>query len=196
MNSIRSNRLARLLAKLTGAAALASLFASASCVNVPDENRFTAVLYAPDYPIYKANVDEYLSRRCGTLDCHGQEGRAYRIYGRTGLRLYIQDAGLISGEQATTDQERQANYAAIIGLEPEMMNRVMAENGADPERLLFLRKPLKLERHKGGTVISGSDQVAGGDKGYQCLTAWLRAPVGGSLTKSETDACESAAALP
>lgn len=185
-----------LVAKIIGVAALAGIVGSASCVAVPDENRFTAVVYAPDYAIYKANVDEYLSRRCGTLDCHGQEGRAYRIYGRTGLRLYIQDAGLISGEQATTDQERQANYAAIIGIEPEMMNRVMADNGNDPERLLFLRKPMRLERHKGGSVIAGGDQLAGGDKGYQCLTAWLRAPIGGSLSKSELDACEAAAALP
>ena len=39
-------------------------------------------------------VDPYLQRRCGTLDCHGQPGRAYRIYGFTGFRLYNEDAGL------------------------------------------------------------------------------------------------------
>lgn len=32
-------------------------------------------------------VSQVLERRCGTLDCHGDESRSFRVYGRTGLRL-------------------------------------------------------------------------------------------------------------
>lgn len=156
-----------------GAAIMAGavgLLATASCASVPDAERFTVVLQ-PDYDVYKNNVDNYLRRRCGTLDCHGQPGRAYRIYGREGFRFYNEDAGLISGVQATTPEEVRANFQAIVGLEPEEMSRVIASQGADVNKLLFLRKPLRLERHKGGPAMAEDDP------GYRCVRAWLQIPV-------------------
>ncbi len=160
-----------------------------SCASVPDRNRFTAVV-APDFAIYRANIDLFLHKRCGTLDCHGQAGRGYRIYGYRGFRLYSQDAGLISGQQATTDQEIQANFDAIISIEPEEMSRLIAENGENPNRLLFLRKPLNIERHKGGPSLAEDDE------GYKCITAWLRAPKGGALTATAKKDCDEAGKLP
>ncbi len=144
-----------------------------ACAQEPDRDRTTALLQ-PDFPTYQANVDDYLNRRCGTLDCHGQQGRAYRIYGREGLRNYAeQDGGLISGEQPTTDAERRANFESIIGLEPEGLNRLIASQGSQEEleRWVWLRKPLRLERHKGGPVMAQDDP------GYRCVVAWLRVPV-------------------
>jgi hypothetical protein len=138
-----------------------------SCASAPDSRRFTEIL-APDFPTYKTNVDAYLQRRCGTLDCHGQPGRAYRIYGFAGFRLYNEDAGLVSGQQPTTDEEVLANYQAAVALEPEEMSRLMATQGAEPNKLLLLRKPLKLERHKGGPAMAEDDV------GYRCVVAWLR----------------------
>jgi hypothetical protein len=141
----------------------------ASCASSPDASRTTNVL-EPDFNIYRDNVDLYLARRCGTLDCHGQPGRAYRIYGQTGFRLYNQDAGLVSGQQPTTPAEVVANFQAIVALEPEELSRVVAAQGADEalKKWIWIRKPLRLERHKGGPAMAEDDS------GYKCVVAWLR----------------------
>lgn len=140
-----------------------------SCAAAPDRSRATFLLL-PDFPTYRDNVDPYLQRRCGTLDCHGQPGRPYRLYGFSGIRDYAEEAGspLVSGQQPTTPGEIVANFQATIGLEPEEMSRVVARQGQRPETLIFLRKPLKIERHKGGKLMSEDDD------GYRCVTAWLR----------------------
>jgi hypothetical protein len=143
--------------------------ASPSCSPAPDSGRTTEVLQ-PDFRVYADSVDFYLQRRCGTLDCHGQPGRALRLYGQTGFRLYNEDAGLVSGQQPTTDAEKRANFQAIVTLEPEEMSRLIATQGAEPNKLILLRKPLLLERHKGGP------SMAEDDAGYRCVVAWLRIP--------------------
>lgn len=158
------------LAALAGGAGLTGLgSATTSCASVPDTTRFTAILQ-PDYATYR-QIDTYIQRRCGTLDCHGQPGRPYRVYGFSGFRLYNEDAGLVTGVQPTTEAEVRANYQAAVALEPEEMSRLMATQGADPNRLLLLRKPLRLERHKGGPAMATDDP------GYRCVLAWLRIPV-------------------
>jgi hypothetical protein len=114
-------------------------------------------------PIYGVSV--VLERRCGTLDCHGQVGRPLRIYGQYGLR-FVDDAGDVPGLQPTTANERLANYQAVVGLQPELMTEVVQGN-APPEDLMLLRKPLQLERHKGGAVF------VTGDDGDTCILSWL-----------------------
>ncbi|MBX3225710.1 MAG: hypothetical protein KIT84_30965 [Labilithrix sp.] len=164
-----ASRLAKLLVSgvlLAGAGALLTGGAT-SCAATPDRSRATFILL-PDYIAYRDNVDPYLQRRCGTLDCHGQPGRAYRLYGFSGFRLYNEDAGLVSGQQPTTEAEITANFQATVALEPEEMSRLIARQGVDPEKLIFLRKPLRLERHKGGRSMEIDDP------GYRCVTAWLR----------------------
>lgn len=165
---MRRARRAALVTALLGASA--ALWGASSCASIPDSGRITPVI-GPDFEIYRVHVDTYLQRRCGTLDCHGQEGRPYRIYGFSGYRLYNLDAGLVSGREPTRIEEIRANYEAIISLEPEEMNRVMAEQAAEPNRLMFLRKPLRLERHKGGPAMAEDDP------GYKCVVAWLRVNV-------------------
>ncbi len=156
------------LIAMAGAGAMAAL-ASMSCAGTPDKNRVTDVIL-PDFDTYKNNVDLYLARRCGTLDCHGQPGRAYRIYSREGFRLYNQDAGLVSGQQPTTPEEVMANFQAIVSLEPEELNRVVASQGDEDalKRWIWIRKPLRLERHKGGPAMAEDDS------GYKCVLAWMR----------------------
>jgi hypothetical protein len=196
------------LAAASGVLLLAG--SSSSCASVPDSSRFTAVL-APDFDVYKNNVDTYLQRRCGTLDCHGQPGRAYRLYGFTGFRLYNLDAGLVSGVQPTVPEEVRANYEALVTLEPEEMSRVIAKQGGekeDLERLLFIRKAQRIERHKGGQAMAEDDP------GYRCVVAWLRIPVvrpspadpsipeyippgsRGNLSQRQIQDCQEAAAFP
>ena len=145
--------------------------ATVSCASSPDENRLTGII-TPDFDTYVQNVDAYLTRRCGSLDCHGQPGRAYRIYSREGFRLYtILDGSLVSGQQPTQPDEQKANFQALISIEPEEMTRLMARQGDNPNAILFLRKPLKIERHKGGPAMAEDDP------GYRCVVAWLQIPV-------------------
>ena len=68
--------------------------------------------------------------------------------------------------QATTATEHEANYQSVIGLQPELMTEVV-QGSAPPEDLLLLRKPLQLERHKGGAVL------VDGDDGDTCILSWL-----------------------
>ena len=144
-----------------------------SCAEDYDPNKKTTVV-APDFAIYEQYVDGFLNARCGTLDCHGQPGRPFRSYGYRGLRIFKADGGLVPGQGTGTStlEERRSNYYSIIALEPEEMSRVIARNGERPESLLFVRKPLLLERHKGGPAISVEDS------GYRCIAAWLRAEPG------------------
>jgi hypothetical protein len=150
-----------------GKAAIAITLLVAGCGSQPDNKRVTEILQ-PDFPTYSTYVDAYLQRRCGTLDCHGQPGRAFRLYGFSGFRLYNEDAGLVSGLQPTTPAEVIANYQAAVALEPEEMTRLIATQGADPRKLILLRKPLLLERHKGGPAMAEDDA------GFKCVVAWLR----------------------
>ena len=68
---------------------------------------------------------------------------------------------------ATTSAEFSQDYGSVVGLQPEVMNQVMADHGADPERLDLLAKPLGLQAHKGLTLITK------GDDQYVCITSWL-----------------------
>ncbi len=172
--SLRSGSTSLRSAFLLSAASLGLAAATTlSCASTPDTDRVTDVII-PDFDTYVQYVDAYLTRRCGTLDCHGQPGRAYRVYSREGYRLYsIQDGGLVSGQQPTQPEEQRANFQALISIEPEEMTRLMARQGQNPNLLLFLRKPLRFngERHKGGP------SMAEDDPGYRCVVAWLSIPV-------------------
>jgi hypothetical protein len=165
--------------RITAAVAFAStavLLATSSC-DSPDTSAVTEIV-APDLfqfkgeqpngaalPMGQAGVSLVLERRCGSLDCHGQVSRPLRIYGQRGLR-FVDDGGNFPGGALTTETERELNYEAVIGLQPEMMTLVVT--GQDPpEALMLLRKPLQLERHKGGPVF------VSGDPAYNCITTWL-----------------------
>lgn len=177
MSAVRSKPVVTLGASLRTALVLSvasvgvAVATMLSCASPPEKGRVTVAI-TPDFDTYVANVDAYLTRRCGSLDCHGQPGRAYRIYSREGYRLYtIQDGGLVSGQQPTQPAEQQANFQALVALEPEEMSRLMGRQGENPNALLFLRKPLKIERHKGGPAMAEDDP------GYRCVVAWLSIPV-------------------
>jgi len=113
-----------------------------------------------------APVGELLHARCGSLDCHGQVGRNLRIYGKNGLRLAASDVPGLDGG-VTTDPELDANYASVVGLEPELLAQVTREGGAHPERLTLIRKARGEENHKGGTIL------AKGGLADRCLVGWL-----------------------
>lgn len=145
-------------------------------------------------------VSAVLERRCGNLDCHGSPFRALRIYGKFGLRrpesgptpyLTSEDLkGYFSGGIPTTIAEIADNYDAVVSLEPiltvEVAAGVLRNNAADPcpwypekgdtpdkmtpECLTLVRKPLLLEKHKGGTIWEENSPA------NRCLQGWLVGP--------------------
>jgi len=110
---------------------------------------------------------------CGTLDCHGNNYRNMRLYGYGGLRssnvasdVFFQDRYAVA-----YPDEVKKDYDAIIGLEPTIMNDVVRDNGAAPERLVLIRKGRALENHKGGPVMKPGDPID------DCITSWLASNV-------------------
>jgi hypothetical protein len=166
----------------------AVMFAAGPACDTPDPSEITEI-DAPSFAQFEgqnlsatqAGVSRLLELRCGSLDCHGQVGRALRIYGEFGLRFVDGDADNQPGSGATTPTEYEANYQSVIGLQPEYMTLVY-EQIYPPEALLLIRKPLQLERHKGGAVF------VSGDDAYTCITSWLESggDAGGS---TDYDAC-------
>jgi len=148
-------------------AALVSLGACADDLTYPDGGIRVTTILAPDQGAFTM-VSPVFEQRCGTLDCHGQVGRPLRIYSGLGLRL-PNDAGDLPGVGATTPDEIAANYRSVIGLEPEEMSRVIADEDP-PTKLLILAKPLMLESHKGGPAM------APGDTAEKCIEGWLVGP--------------------
>jgi hypothetical protein len=170
---------------------------SAGCASSYDPTQTTKVI-TPDYDIYATYLDGFVNRRCGTLDCHGSTGRAFRHYGNLGLRRLegradelgsdagFKDAGpKRTGKGATTADEVRANFAGIVALEPEVISRIVALNNtgdvdAQIRKWMFLRKALgrpdvgraetEGERHKGGNSLEEADP------GYVCISKWLKAP--------------------
>lgn len=146
-------------------------------------------------------VGDYLENRCGTLDCHGQTSRNFRVWGSEGMRLEP-DASPVIGATPTTEAEYQATYRSLVALEPQVMSTVYpgcslyADDGGDtyppgaschPELLTFIRKARGTEAHKGGQLICIEQPcppglgplVSYGDGGILvdpqdvCLVSWL-----------------------
>ncbi len=110
-------------------------------------------------------VADALLLSCGTLDCHGRPERNLRLFGNHAAR---RDGADDPGGTATTHDEYDACYWSVIGLEPETLDQVVRDHGADPERLSLIRKPRGNERHKGGTLMQPRDPLD------TCLRSWLQ----------------------
>lgn len=120
-------------------------------------------------------VSAVLEQRCGTLDCHGDPARPFKLYGRIGLRAPIldPDSGIDAdnyysgGSEQTTAQELELNYRSLCGLEPELITDVTAGEGSASD-LTLVRKPRLQERHKGGKIWDE------GKPGDRCFVKWLQ----------------------
>jgi hypothetical protein len=164
---------------------LLSAAAVSSCSAVPADARIG--IDAPNGSEAQFGiVGDYLEHRCGSLDCHGQVGRNLRIWGCEGMRLDPKAIPVCSvplGGSPTTPAEHQATYRSLVGLEPTVMSTVVADHGAHPELLTFVRKARGLEAHKGGVLITpGDDQDV-------CITTWLAG-------QTDVTACANAIGYP
>ena len=126
-------------------------------------------------------VGALVVHRCGSLDCHGQVGRNLRVWGCEGQRLDPNDVPgcRASGGKDTTEDEYEATYRSIVGLEPAVMSDVVANHGQNPEELTFVRKARGDESHKGGHVVTP------GDEQDVCIASWL-------ASQTDTATCQKA----
>jgi hypothetical protein len=151
--------------------ALAVLGLLPACSGIPSVNDYETINGPPfgSQGITFQPVSRVMEARCGTLDCHGQMSRPLRIFGQQGLRMPVknpQPGYTTAGTVGTTPDELLSNYAAMVGLEPEKMEKV-ADGQATPDTLTLVRKPRLTEKHKGGKIWSM------GDNGDACLVKWL-----------------------
>lgn len=119
----------------------------------------------PRYDLFQTDVYPILMRDCGFPDCHGNEGRFFRVYGPGRARL--DEATDI--DALATEAEVRASYERA---------RSMLASAGRVEDTLLLRKPLEIDR--GGAAHMGIDEH-GQDvyrstesEGYQALLAWAR----------------------
>jgi hypothetical protein len=142
--------------KHTATLCLAMVFGSvgAACAEIPNPTRYT-YLFQPSYTEFTSGatplaespctvggsvgVHAFLENQCGTLDCHGQVGRPFRLFSVYGLRAQ-NDAGQVSGAGALTPDELYSNFLSAVGLEPEEMSRVVVGDDS-PTALLLVKKP-------------------------------------------------------
>lgn len=136
---------------------LVALVAIIGCVD--DDQTVLSEEVRPSLETFSATPGpaDVLSRRCGSLDCHGRIARPLRIYGQNGLRL---DPNDFPGGRPRTLDESRATYLSVIGLEPERVG------------VLVIDKAIGRERHKGGRIFADES-----DPGYLCLASWLRGAV-------------------
>ncbi len=177
---------ARLLTRLAAASWLVGLaMAASSCGDVSKGELARQVSTRASPGSFRAaGVSTVIERRCGSLDCHGSLARNMRIYSSRGLRL-PNEAGVRPGEGDTTIDEITANYHSAMTIEPEATNAVVA--GGDPNQLLLIKKPLGIEKHKGGTVFRRGDDTE------RCLVTWLTEDL---ITPVDSAACARAAIFP
>lgn len=124
-------------------------------------------------------VGEMLGARCGSLDCHGVAGRSMRLYHHFGLRLDPDD---VPGGEETSEEEHDASFLSVTGLEPEDLADVVAHGGEGMEDLVLYGKAYGLMKHKGGTAILE------GTNADRCFVTWLAGRV-------DVEACEGASTL-
>ena len=149
---------------LASALALVAAAASGACSAPPTPGVYVQETEALKVPFTTGDVAPAIAWSCGTLDCHGSLARNMRIYGQYGLRMALNDT---PGGMPITDHEIDADFRSVSGLEPEIMNQVVADGGAHPERLTLIRKARGTEHHKGGALWSE------GDPQDLCVTSWL-----------------------
>jgi hypothetical protein len=137
---------------------------------------------AGDAELYASYVQPYVEVGCATLDCHGDPGRALRLYSELGLRkgAELRPSALSDAVDplAITDAELDDNRRAFAGV-------ALATDG--PKEHLALLKPLASSaggiHHVGPTLWPSTDAP-----GYQCLRAYLA----GDADADPADACAQA----
>jgi len=167
-----------LMMLVVGSLGAATALGVTSCLDDPAARE---LFLCPDSEVFAAYVSPMMERRCGTLDCHGNDFRPMRLYGELGLRHPGEIN--VSGGDATTALELNDNYRSICAVEPEKVSKVAQDPGGQSVNgLLLVRKARGEEGHKGGKVFDPFDDSD------LCVVGWLR----GDNPKSVRTACQKA----
>jgi hypothetical protein len=118
-----------------------------------------------------------LASSCGTLDCHGNAARNFRIYDVSGLRL----SPNLTNQGGTTYPEYEATYESLVLIQPEVLSNIYRHGGAHPEHWIVITKGRGTENHKGGS------RMHAGDDADRCVTSWISG-------NTDVTACGNAAA--
>ena len=168
---------------LSVALTIAITLVSSACLEDPEGRK---AFRCPNPDVFTLFVSPMIERRCGTLDCHGNDFRPMRIYGELGLRHPQPTPDGIynrTGGNATTQFEAFENYRSICATEPEKIAEVEADPGGQSvNNLLLVRKARGQEGHKGGKVFNSFDDSD------LCVVGWLR----GDNPKAVRAACAKA----
>ncbi|MCA9604508.1 MAG: hypothetical protein KC619_02865 [Myxococcales bacterium] len=119
---------------------------------------------SPRYDTFESDVYPILMRDCGFPDCHGHEGRFFRVYGPGRHRLEGVDI-----DDPATEAEVRASYERA---------RSMLASAIRAEDAVLLRKPLEIDR--GGAPHLGIDEhgqdvfPSTEDERYQTILSWAR----------------------
>jgi hypothetical protein len=143
-----------------------ALAAMGACACAVDDGPGRLAADVPDRAAF-TGPGKVLVGRCGSLDCHGNPQRNYRLFGYGGGRL---DPAHRPDAPDTTAAELAVDYDGTVGVEPER-TRAVATGGASVDTMTLIRKARGGEHHKGGLrLIIGSPTDA-------CVVGWLtRAP--------------------
>jgi hypothetical protein len=163
------------LASIPVALVIAVAALASACAGTPTPGGYVQETEVLHQPFITGHVAPAIGWSCGSLDCHGTTARNMRIFSQYGLRLALGDT---PGGMPITQPEVDADFRSVSALEPEIMNTVVAEGGAHPERLTLIRKARGTEHHKGGTIMVPGDHLD------TCLTTWLA----GTPNQAECDA--------
>jgi hypothetical protein len=151
-----------------------------ACIDDPNAR---PELLCPSRESFSKFVSPLMERRCGMLDCHGNDQRPMRLYGELGLRILDPNDLNRTGGDSTTGLELDANYRAVCGVEPEAVHQVTLDPGGQSvNKLLLVRKARGTEGHKGGKVFEPFDDAD------LCVVGWLR----GDNPRSIRSSCQKA----
>lgn len=158
---------------------LSGLAVASSCA---EKTRALEHLAPRDAETFATHVQPYLEASCATLDCHGAQGRALRIYSELGLReaASLRVTPITDKHDPTpiTSTELDANRLAFASV-------ALATDA--PGEQLALRKPLAVG--EGGIHHQGRVHWASKlDQGYLCLRGWLV----GDITQDLAGVCAQA----
>lgn len=149
--SYRTRRVLLSIALLAGVAACNDLDRPPVSLELGDEASFAA------------NVQAYIGAGCGSLACHGDLGRAFRIHSELGLRLTPQ-----LRDQPISPAEITLNLESIAAVSPDNSG----PDNATASQHLILQKGLAEKAggfaHEGDDIWPDTD-----DPGYRCVLAWL-----------------------
>lgn len=100
---------------------------------------------ALDEAFFHCRVEPVLIANCGFYGCHGDPGRAFRVYGPNRLRLGVDES---QRALALTDGEQESNYEAALAF---------AQPAAGYDAALLVVKPLATSV---GGAFHGGDRLA------------------------------------